>query len=352
MGRIIELKSPQEGYVDEVVEVLKKGGVAILPTETVYGLACSFYHKKARQRLYNLKKRPPHKPFALGLYDSFLVESFIFPLPLSFYKISESFLPGPLTLVLNKDDSSWGFRVPQEEFTLKVLERFRDPVFLTSANLSGNNPAVNIGEALKDITLEDVDIAVDNGPTRYKRPSTVVLLEDQGFNVLRRGVIPAEEIAKALEMKNILFVCTGNSCRSVMAQALMEKYLGQLRPDLQGKVKVDSCGISSFSGAPASQTTLKLLNEEGIDYSVHYAKECSASLIKKQDLILVATTDHRDYLLSQYPYLAGRVYLLLKYVGLNERQGEIPDPIGKSEDFYREVFSLIKEAILRLVKML
>ena len=309
--------SPREEYIQEAVSYLCEGKVICLPTDTVYGIGCNYLSEKARTRIYEIKGRDFSKPLAIAVYDISLIENFVFPLPLWVYKIADNLLPGPLTVVLPYlENETLAFRIPSSLLCLRILEEFSNPVCLTSANKSGSENCFSGQRAIQEFNGE-VDLILDEGETRFKHPSTIVQMGLRGIEILRQGPITREQLEWVVAMKNIMFVCTGNSCRSVMAEALFLKYLNELRPDLKGKIKCMSCGITTIEGLPASDSTLEILRrEESIDFSNHRATECRFWNLKRQDVIFVAQQSHLRYIKENYPYFRDKVYLLLEYVDL------------------------------------
>ena len=161
--------------------------------------------------------------------------------------------------------------------------------------------------------------------------------------------------APSMATKRILFVCTGNSCRSVMAQGLLQKRLKEWEHRLPGPIEVDSAGVFAIEGMSPSKETLKLLQREGVDLSSHMAKLLSDEMIRTADLVFVMEQFQLIELLRRVPEAKGKVHLLKAY-GL-PTAGElgdpnIPDPIGKPTEFYEVCFVTIRDAIARIANSL
>ena len=163
------------------------------------------------------------------------------------------------------------------------------------------------------------------------------------------GAISDEEINKVVEKKSVLFVCTGNTCRSVIAEALLKK---MLRDNHRDDVEVFSAGVSAISGASASQSAKDILAREGINVSAHLSRETTREMLQKSDLILVMERVHESAILKLAPEVKNRVFLLKEFAKIDENNLDIEDPMGKSTEFYEKTFASIKEALERVSKLI
>ena len=149
--------------------------------------------------------------------------------------------------------------------------------------------------------------------------------------------------------KTILFVCTGNTCRSVMAEGLMKEMV-KGRDD----IRVLSAGILAIPGFGPSKNTIEACNKEGVDISKHITHNLIEELIKESDIILVMEKIHKDYILDKWADCKDKVFLLSEYgkVSLPGEDNDIRDPIGQPIEVYQSCLNQIKESLGMVLKSL
>ncbi len=181
----------------EAASVLTRGGVVVIPTDTVYGLAAHPDFPAAVERLYTIKGREAKKPIALLAADADAAHRFGAEFPPRAAALAAAHWPGALTLVLPMSPSSLraaevrgnleGFRVPDHDWTRRLLAACGGVLRVTSANLSGQRPATDAPQALADVGLS-ADLVVDDGVSPGGTPSTVVRVSpDNTLTILRDG---------------------------------------------------------------------------------------------------------------------------------------------------------------------
>ena len=157
-------------------------------------------------------------------------------------------------------------------------------------------------------------------------------------------------------IKNILFVCTGNTCRSAMAEGIFKKILKERKED-NSSFNILSAGISALPGISPTPEAIKVMSEQGIDISQHHAQELREEIIKKADLILVMANEHKEYVHKEFPFAQNKTFLLKKFTlnnktgsnQKNERNYEIIDPIGRKIEFYRIIARELKKNLEKIL---
>lgn len=134
-------------------------------------------------------------------------------------------------------------------------------------------------------------------------------------------------------MRTILFVCTGNTCRSSMAAFMAQHLLAEA--NMSGSVRILSAGTGAWPGAPASEPALLVMEERGIDLASHISVPLTSGLVAEAELILTMTRRHRQYIEETWPQAADKTYTLAEYAGMEEEGPDVPDPYGLSVDEYR-----------------
>ena len=191
--------------MEKIKNELENGGAVVLPTETVYGLFAKALDKKAVDHVYQLKCRPRDKALNLNVASLDDILNFSKNQPPYLNKLVESFLPGPLTIILeandkvpywvNSDLTTVGFRMPSHPLTLELIREF-GPLIGPSANISGHASGVSFKEILKDFDQEVLGLEDDNFLTG--KDSTILDLTGKKVKILRQGSITQEDILAKL----------------------------------------------------------------------------------------------------------------------------------------------------------
>lgn len=201
-------------------EVLKKGGLLAVPTETVYGLAANGLDALAVDKIYAVKGRPSVKPLSLMVPGPEAIEQYCLDVPEAALALAERFWPGPLTIVLKSKDlipsivraggDTIGLRCPDHPLTLSVLRESGLPLAAPSANPSGQ-PSPKTAQDVLDYFDGQIDAVLDGGPCGIGIESTIISLAETPYRILRQGALPAEAIADVLVEHMTIYGITGGS---------------------------------------------------------------------------------------------------------------------------------------------
>ncbi|MDD3618991.1 MAG: L-threonylcarbamoyladenylate synthase [Desulfobulbaceae bacterium] len=187
--------NPQARLIAQVIEVLRKGGVICYPTDTMYGIGCDIFNQKAVKRVYQIKKRPKHKPFSFMCSDLKNISEYSH-VGNTAYRLMRKCLPGPYTFVLPgtklvprimlTKQKTVGIRVPDHAISLALVKGLSNPILNTSAVLESGGPVPLDGYDVNDLFCNQVDLIIDGGQI-VPAPSTVVSLIDDRPEILREG---------------------------------------------------------------------------------------------------------------------------------------------------------------------
>jgi protein-tyrosine phosphatase len=392
MPRIVDFQSADEprDVVHQIVQTLAEGKLVGLPTETGYVAAAHPLHPAGVDRLAALRTEMGLPRLVVVLKHPQESLDYVPQMGPLARKLTRRFWPGPVTLLFDvkmlrgedpgstagdvasasesptADSSGSGLagalpgnvfreqlsadglalRVPAHELLWSVLRLLPSPLVATGENHSGG-VGFATASALADASLDALEFVVDAGPVRYELPTTLVRVGPDHWEVVSEGVATRRTLNR-LAGEMYLFVCTGNTCRSPMAEGIFRKLLSEKlkcsEDDLVDRgFMVASAGVAAAPGSPASPEAVELLIDRGVDLRGHESQPATPQLLSQADQIFTMTRSHRDFLVREFPDLASRVRLLA------HDGSDIIDPIGSGMEEYRRCAAQIEAELQHIL---
>lgn len=202
----VDPENPNAEVINLAATVLRDGGIALFPTETVYGLGALADSCFGPHELFEVKVRPASLPIPLLVETEDALDTYGVEVPEYAHNLARAFWPGAVTLVVkaseavSKDfrapDGTIGLRSPDHEVVRELIQAAGGPLFTTSANTHGNPAPVSFGD-LESRIITHADIVLDGGETKHQQSSTVVVCTGPEPVIAREGAVPAEKIMAA-----------------------------------------------------------------------------------------------------------------------------------------------------------
>jgi L-threonylcarbamoyladenylate synthase len=372
MSRRIEIRNVDDprDAIHRAVHLLAEGELVGFPTETVYLVAAHALRPEAVGRLAGLTRSSngaarngAGAALCLALKSADEALDYVPGMGPVARRLTRRCWPGPVVLAFPPDDAGlatqlpagtrdevlrhgelW-LRVPAHNCVFEALKLMPAPLVTSCDRLAGTDGPVDARE-LEGRFGDEVALVFDDGPSRYGQPSTVVRISDDRWETAERGVVGETTIGR-LASEVYVFVCTGNTCRSPMAEAIFRKFLAERLKCGEDELIdrgfiVASAGLSAATGAPAAPEAIEILARAGIDLRTHASQPLTDALLDQADHVITMTRGHRDSILALRPEVADRVRLLAP------DKTDVADPIGGGVDDYE----LCKDQLERHVRTL
>ncbi len=198
---------PDISLLKRVADLVRRGGIIVYPTETVYGIGADALNPAAVRRVIRVKRRADPKPILVIVSARRAVVPLVQRISPDAEVLMEHFWPGPLTLVfkaakevpreISRDSGTIGIRVPSSPLCLQLCESTGKPLTSTSANISGEAVAGTVQEIRAEFG-DSIDLYIDGGPLSGRMPSTVIDVASDVPAVIREGAVPVEQIRRLL----------------------------------------------------------------------------------------------------------------------------------------------------------
>ncbi len=343
--------APCNAAVGKAAQALSEGRIVVFPTECAYVAAASPLFPDAVANLGTFSDENAAPGLCLALRDADEALAWVPEMSPVGRRLARRCWPGPIELVWGMEarngllarlaepvrerlfgTGTLGFRAPAHPALQRTMLELPGPVALLELGHEQGDPTT-AEQAARRFAHNDV-LVLDDGPPRYERPATIVRLEGNAWHIVREGIVSREILAR-LTCCVVLFVCTGNTCRSPLAEGLCRKLLADrlaCRPEElpeKGFI-VQSAGLSAMMGGRAADEAVAVARQYGADLSSHVSQPLTAECLAHADFVLTMTRSHLLALQLQFPSL-GPLPRLLAPDGY-----DIADPIGCSETVYLE----------------
>lgn len=367
ISNVVDIRKADDSrdVIHRAVHLLAEGGLVGLPTETEYAIAASCLQPAAITKLVNVVDAASPFVFQLAIQGTQAARDYVPEMSRLGLRLTRRCWPGPVAFVFDAPgdrgllnalprpvravivhDNAFALHAPAHQIFQEVLRLTPAPLVIAA---EGKLPtaATSSPATAEQQFVHELSLIIDDGPSRYGQPATLVRIEAEGWRILWSGVV-TETTLRRLASEVHLFVCTGNTCRSPIAEGLFRKLLAERLQCSEDELidrgfVVLSAGLAAVVGAPASSESVGVAEERQVDLRSHESQPLTEQLLEQADHIYTMTRDHRYSILSIRPEAAETVELLA-------RDGiDVADPIGGGFEEYRACQQQIERYIQTIV---
>ena len=329
-----------------------KIGTILHYTGSMFGIGAVYDDHKAIVKIDRLKQRDSGKGYILLMPDISWLDDYQLTPEIRVKRVLQQFWPGNLTVILEDKGNHFphlsmngtiAVRVPQDRLLCDYIKRMGKPLISTSINVASNQPEYKISSIKKEYNKWfDYGIVPKGVSKASNEPSTIISLHNNQLKIIRAGSIDEHLLRNAIIAPRLLFICTGNTCRSPLAEFYAKRKICEMGLTLRST----SAGFVSH-GNPMAVNSSMLLSELDIPHKSHLSKIMEENDIKDSWLIITMTINHKDALLDVYPEAINKTFTLSEICGEEycHPTCDIEDPYGLDISFYRSTFNLIKERV-------
>lgn len=316
-------------------------------TGSMFGIGCSAFKKKTIEKINLLKVRKDKSGFIVLIPHINWLKRYNVNISIEVKHLLQQYWPGELSVILETADPKFqhvsqngkvAFRIPADKLLRDFIIELDQPIVSTSVNKTGEQPLLNLDKIISNYeSWFDLAILPDKLTTSINSPSTIIEFFDSKLKLIREGSVPFSEIELSFDLPQILFVCTGNTCRSPIAEYLAKNIIE--RDNL--KLRAVSAGFLE-GGEPISENSKQVLALNDIDDSGHVSTLLGDELFRKSWLILTMTEEHKKKILQLNPAAISKTHTLSEFAGFGN---DIADPYGKELENYKKTFIEINKKL-------
>lgn len=349
---------------EQAAQALRAGGFAVLPTETVYGIFTPATPEAVdRLDTFTSKPEPGVGPrITLHIPDLAPVRALLDLPHATTRRLLDRLCPGPVRFVIDQPEANLSairdalgiapdliddgeriaLRVPDHPIARRVLRNAGVPCVARRLGAArwtlGDDPGTSVAIIPDDPKPEpSPDAVVDDGPTLHRAPSTTVRIDRSGrISVDPGGVLSERAVMEQLE-RLILFVCTGNTCRSPLAERIA-RAIDAGSPATGITTRFASAGIAAADGMPATPDADATLRSRGIDPGEHQSRALTSEMIEEAEIIYTMTPSHAEAIMNAAPDAAHKVFPLAD-------AEPVEDPIGQGPEVYQRTADQIERLV-------